>query len=48
MKKLIAVTRSSMPYFEEYCEKIRPLWDNRWLSNRGALHKEFEAQLQEF
>lgn len=48
MKKLIAVTRSSMPTFEEYCEKIRPLWDNRWLSNRGALHKEFEAQLQEF
>lgn len=46
MNKLIAVTRSSMPSFEEYCEKIKMLWDSRWLSNRGALHKEFELQLQ--
>lgn len=46
-KKLIAVTRSSMPGFEEYCEEIKILWDNRWLSNRGCLHKEFEKQLSE-
>lgn len=46
MKKLIAVTKSSMPSFDEYCEKIKVLWDNRWLSNRGALHKEFEFLLQ--
>ena len=48
MNKLIAVTRSSMPNYEEYCEKIKVLWENRWLSNRGALHKEFEAKLSEF
>lgn len=48
MNKLIAVTRSSMPSYEEYCEKIKVLWDNRWLSNRGCLHKEFEAKLAEF
>ncbi len=47
MEKLIAVTRSSMPSFEEYCEEIKILWDNRWLSNRGAIHKEFERLLQE-
>lgn len=47
MDKLIAVTRSSMPSFEEYCEEIKKLWDNRWLSNRGAIHKEFEQKLQE-
>lgn len=45
--KLIAVTRSSMPSFEEYCEEIKVLWENRWLSNRGSIHKEFEKQLQE-
>ena len=48
MNNLIAVTRSSMPSYEEYCEKIKVLWENRWLSNRGALHKEFEAKLSEF
>lgn len=47
MSKLIAVTRSSMPSFEEYCEEIKVLWENRWLSNRGEIHKEFERQLQE-
>ena len=48
MDKLIAVTRSSMPGFEEYCEEIKMLWENRWLSNRGSIHKEFEKQMSEF
>lgn len=47
MNKLIAVTRSSMPSFKEYCEEIQILWENRWLSNRGCVHKEFEKRLQE-
>lgn len=42
----INVTRSSMPSFEEYVEEIRPLWESRWLSNRGVISKEFEQQLQ--
>ena len=48
MNKQIAVTRSSMPSFEEYCEEIKSLWENRWLSNRGSIHKEFEAKMSEF
>ena len=47
MEKKIAVTRSSMPPFEEYVEKIKVLWENRWLSNRGVLHKEFEELLKD-
>lgn len=47
MEKRINVTRSSMPPFEEYEEKIKVLWENRWLSNRGVLHKEFEELLKE-
>lgn len=46
--KRINVTRSSMPTYEEYCEEIKELWDSRWLSNRGAKHKQFEKQLQEY
>ena len=41
----INVTRSSMPSYEEYCKEIKKLWDNRWLSNRGVEHKEFEKEL---
>ncbi len=41
----INVTRSSMPTFEEYCEEIKGLWDSHWLTNMGAKHKQFEADL---
>lgn len=44
----ITVTRSSMPPYEEYIEKIKPLWDSHWLTNMGAYHKELEAKLKEF
>lgn len=46
--KRINVTRSSMPSYEEYCEEIKGLWDSCWLSNRGALHRKFEEQLQQY
>lgn len=48
MNKKINVTRSSMPPFEEYIEKIRPLWDSAWLTNMGELHGEFQRALQEY
>lgn len=41
----INVTRSSMPDFEEYVNEIKVLWENRWLSNRGIKHREFEELL---
>lgn len=47
MDKLITVTKSSMPTFGEYIDEIKVLWDNRWLSNRGELHRKFEKMLQE-
>lgn len=47
MDKLITVTRSSMPTFGEYIDEIKVLWDNRWLSNRGEIHRKFEKMLEE-
>ena len=44
----INVTRSSMPSFEEYCEEIKDLWDSRWLTNMGAKHKQFQAELESY
>lgn len=44
----INVTKSSMPEFEEYIEELRPVWDSRWLSNRGAASKKFEEDLKTY
>ena len=44
----INVTKSSMPSFEEYIEELRPVWESRWLSNRGAASIKFENALKQY
>ena len=44
----INVTRSSMPSFEEYCDEIKELWDNHWLTNMGVKHKQLQAELEQY
>lgn len=46
--KRINVTRSSMPPFEEYVDKIRPLWDSAWLTNMGKNHEELTQRLKDY
>ncbi|MBQ7026642.1 MAG: DegT/DnrJ/EryC1/StrS family aminotransferase [Peptococcaceae bacterium] len=48
MDKIINVTRSSIPSFEEYCEEIKELWDSRWLTNMGVKHQQLQASLEQF
>ena len=45
--KHILVTRSSMPPEEEYQNEISELWDTHWLTNMGAKHKQFQAELEQ-
>lgn len=45
MDEKILVTRSSMPSFEEYTAEIKDLWETRWLTNMGAKHNQFCAEL---
>ena len=47
MKK-ITVTQTSMPPYEEYIEKIKPLWDTKWITNMGTYHRELELKLKEY
>lgn len=42
----ILVTRSSMPPQEEYEKEIAELWETHWLTNMGAKHKQFQAELE--
>lgn len=46
--KIINVTRSSMPSYEEYCNEIKELWDTHWLTNMGVKHKQLQAQLEAY
>ena len=48
MEKRINVTRSSMPDLEEYIEELKPVWESRWLSNRGAASIKFENMLRSY
>ena len=44
----IFVTRSSMPPYEEFIEKIKPLWETRRLTNMGEYHEELEKRLKQY
>ena len=44
----ILVTRTSMPPYEEYIEKIKGLWDSHWITNMGSFHRELEEKLKEY
>lgn len=48
MKKKIYVTQASMPDYNQFIEKIKPLWDSHYLTNMGVLHKELEEKLKCF
>ncbi len=48
MQQNILVTRSSMPPYEEYIEKIKRLWDTHWITNMGFYHQELEKKLKDF
>lgn len=44
----IFVTRSSVPSYEVFIERIKPLWETRQLTNMGIYHKELEQQLKAY
>lgn len=48
MKKQINVTRSSMPPYKEFMEELYPVWESRWLSNRGNASRKFEEMLRQY
>lgn len=47
-EKVIRVTQSSLPPYEEYIQEIKKCWENHWLTNMGEMHFELEKQLRQF
>jgi len=48
MNKLINVTRSALPDYEEFCQEIADIWDSHWLTNMGEKHQRLEAALRDY
>lgn len=44
----INVTKSYLPPFEEYTEKIKTIWDSHHLTNYGPLHNELEEKMANY
>ena len=45
---MINVTKTFFPPIEDYQKQVQRIWDNQWLTNRGALIIELEEKLKEY
>ena len=45
---MINVTKTFFPPLEEYHAQLQRVWDNQWLTNRGALVQELETKLADY
>ena len=46
--KLITVTSPLLPNLDEFHELLKQIWDSKWITNNGSLHKQLEAALAEY
>jgi dTDP-4-amino-4,6-dideoxygalactose transaminase len=46
--KSIYVTQPFLPPFEEFAESLKKIWENKWLTNDGEFHQQFEKKVCEF
>ena len=45
---MINVTKTFFPPIDKYHQQVQRVWDNQWLTNRGALVLELEEKLKEY
>ena len=48
MDERILVTKTTMPDYDIFIERIKPLWETRRLTNMGEYHKQLENTLMDF
>ena len=48
MNTKIYVTQPSLPPLEEFVESLKVIWGNKWLTNNGPFHQQFENALAEY
>lgn len=42
------VTQPALPPLDEFIPYLQKIWDNKWLTNNGPFHEEFEKELAEY
>lgn len=47
-KKKINVTSTYLPPLNEYIEKLKIIWANKWITNHGPMVKELELRLKKY
>jgi len=47
-EEAVYVTRPFLPSFEAFCEGLREIWENRWLTNEGPIVQRFTRQLSHY
>ncbi|MDY0132862.1 MAG: DegT/DnrJ/EryC1/StrS family aminotransferase [Desulforegulaceae bacterium] len=47
-EKPILVTRPFLPPLEEYCEGLKEIWDNQWLTNNGPVLQRYREKLKSY
>jgi dTDP-4-amino-4,6-dideoxygalactose transaminase len=47
-KEKIFVTRPSLPDLDEFYEKLKQIWESKWITNNGQFHEIFENELTEY
>lgn len=48
MKKQLTVTSPLLPPLEEFIPYLQKIWDSKWITNNGEMHKELERQLSKY
>ncbi len=44
----ILVTQPTLPDLQQYQKLLQQIWDNKWLTNNGPFHQEFEKKLADY
>lgn len=48
MSDKILVTQPAIPELEEFIPYLQEIWDNKWLTNNGPFHQQYEAELAKY
>lgn len=48
MSKNIFVTQPALPPLDEFIPYLQNIWDNKWLTNNGPFHQQFEEELAKY
>ncbi|MHC4322792.1 MAG: DegT/DnrJ/EryC1/StrS family aminotransferase [Planctomycetota bacterium] len=47
-EKPVYVTRPFLPPRDEFCDGLKEIWDNHWLTNNGPVAQRFERELSDY